>query len=109
MFAIPYSVGIASGEGCNDLIKRGAMLTDTPEDVLDFYGVKKEKEVQTLTEEEREIVKILRDGELHIEKISAALRKRAFEITPILSILEIKGIVVKAGNVYGLIRNETEE
>lgn len=109
LFAIPYSVGIASGEGCNDLIKRGAMLTDTPEDVLDFYGVKKEKEVQTLTEEEKEIVKILRDGELHIEKISVALRKRAFEITPILSILEIKGIVVKAGNVYGLIRNETEE
>lgn len=109
LFAIPYSVGIASGAGCNELIKRGAILTDTPKDVLDYYGIEEKTEQTVLTSEEKEIVNILRDGEKHIEKISAQLSKRAFEITPLLSILELKGVVVKSGNVYGLITSNSEE
>ena len=46
---------------------------------------------------------------MHVEKLSGALNKRAFEITPLLSILEIKGVVVKSGNIYGLTVNYSEE
>ena len=109
LFAIPYSAGISSGAGCNDLIKRGAYLTDSPEDILSFYGENNEKRKETYTDAEREILRALSDGELHIEKLSSALKKNAFEITPILSILEIKGVVVKSGNVYGLTRKYSEE
>ncbi len=109
LFVIPYSAGVISGAGCNDLIKRGAMLTDTPDDILNFYGVKKEEKLVEITPEEREIVKILSDGEKHIEKISIALNKRVFELMSVLSILEIKGVVVKNGNTYGLTRNDLEE
>ena len=109
LFAVPYSVGVSSGEGCNELIKRGAMLTDKPEDILTFSGIEEKKEKIVLSDEEKEIVNILRDGEQHIEKLSAKLNTRAFELTPILSILELKGMVVKSGNVYGLIRIDSEE
>ena len=109
LFVIPYSAGVSSGAGCNDLIKRGAHLTDTPEDILNFYGQIKEQKQEDFSDAEREVLKALSDGEKHIEKLSVALKKNAYEITPILSILEIKGIVVKSGNVYGLTRKYSEE
>ncbi len=108
LFAVPYGVGVPSGAGCNELIKKGALLTDTPQDILDFYGKKKEKKVNQFSSEELEIISALSNGALHIEKICATLNKRVFEITPLLSILEIKGFVAKSGNVYQLTRNDLE-
>lgn len=111
LFAIPYSVGVVSGEGCNDLIKRGAMLTDSPRDILEYYGIESsERKKMEFTPEQKQIIKALRDGEMHVEKLCKALNKRIFEITPVLSILEINKIIVKSGtNVYGLARTDLEE
>ena len=109
LFAIPYSIGVESGAGCNDLIKRGAILTDKPQDILDYYGETDTLPRQQFSEQEKQILRILKDGEMHVEKLSGALNKRAFEITPLLSILEIKGVVVKSGNIYGLAVNYSEE
>ena len=109
VFAVPYSIGIASGEGCNALIKQGANLTDTPKDILDFYGLKQKTKKFSLSQEEQSIVKILSEGEKHVEQISVALQKRAMEITPTLAIMEIKGLVVKNGNVYQLTSTHLED
>lgn len=108
LFAIPYSVGVPSGAGCNDLIKKGALLTDSPLDIINFYGKNKEKQKVILSNEEKEIISLLSDGGLHIEKISSLLNKQVFLITPILSVLEIKGLVLKSGNIYQLTRNDLE-
>jgi len=106
VFAIPYSVGIASGQGCNELIKRGVTLTDTPSDVLEFYGIQEKREEIYLTEEEKSIISVLSGGELHIDKISERVNKPVYEILTVLSMLEIKNVIVKNGaNVYGLVRN----
>lgn len=110
LFAIPYSVDISSGEGCNQLIKQGASLTDTPQDILDYYGVKKEeREKPKLSPEQQLIIKALGEGGQHVEKLAEKLGKRAFEITPILSIMEINGLITKAGNIYQLTRSNLED
>ncbi|MBE7087524.1 MAG: DNA-protecting protein DprA [Clostridiales bacterium] len=111
VFAIPYSVGVPSGAGCNAVIKEGGHLCDSVNDVLDFYGIEpKQKEELNLSETEREIIKVLNGGGTHIEKIATALNKRVFELTPTLSVMEIKGLVVRTGvNTYGLTRNDLEE
>lgn len=109
LFAIPYSVGIKSGEGCNDLIKRGAVLTDNPQDVLNFYNLTSEDKTVALSQAEKEVCKILSNGQMHIEQISSALNKRTFEITPILSQLEMKKMIVKSANVYSLVHSYSEE
>ncbi len=111
LFAVPYSVGIASGAGCNDLIKRGAVLTDKPEDILEFYGIEQqEKKSIELTPDQKQIISVLKDGQTHIEKICSALGRRVFEIMPVLSMLEINGIVTKNGsNFYGLARVDLED
>ena len=104
LFAIPYNVGVTSGEGCNELIKLGAHLTDVPEDILDFYNLSKVEEEITYSQEEKEVLLALENGSLHIEKISSITGKKPFELTAILSALEIKGAVVKVGsNVYSKI------
>ena len=110
LFAVPYSVGVKSGEGCNELIKNGAILTDTPQDVLDFYGIENTKIKLELHPEEREILKTLSEnGQMHIEKLSGVLGKRTFEIMPTLSSLEIKGLISKGGNIFGLTKSYSEE
>ena len=109
VFVIPYSPMIASGAGCNDLLKRSKniMLTDRPEDITDYYGIDiKENEKADLTPFETEILKSLSDGELHIDKICGAVGKRVYEVLPVLSMLEIKGLIVKNGtNVYAAAKN----
>ena len=108
LFAIPYSVGVQSGAGCNELIKKGAYLTDKPQDILEFYGIEKKEVKQSFTDDELKIINTLANGDAHIEKICADTGKQVFEISPILSMLEIKGVVVKSGNVYSLLSNVTE-
>lgn len=104
LFAIPYNVGVASGEGCNELIKMGAHLTDTPDDILDFYGLTRLEEENVYSDEERIVLSALDGGSLHVEKISDITGKKPFELTAILSALEIKGAVAKVGaNVYSKI------
>ena len=104
LFAIPYNIGVASGEGCNELIKMGAHLTDTPDDILEFYNLSKVEIDVDFTEDEKQVISALENGSLHVEKISSLTGKRPFELTAILSALEIKGAVVKVGaNVYSKI------
>ena len=68
----------------------------------------KEKTELSLTEEEKEIVTALSDGQKHIEKLAVITGKQAYILTPLLSVLEIKGVVVRSGNIYGLNRNDLE-
>lgn len=106
VFAVPYSIGIACGEGTNDLIKRGAILTDSPTDILSHYGLAEESQpTEELSKEENLVVELLKDGEMHIEKICVKLNKKIYEITPIIASLEVKGIISRAGiNAYTLSR-----
>lgn len=107
LFAVPYSVGIISGAGPNELIKRGgAYLADSPKDILSFYGKDTAKEETPLSDTEREIVSALNEGFTHIEQIAEKTERQVFEITSALTVLEIKGVIYKQGiNTYGLIRN----
>ncbi len=110
LFAVPYSVGVPLGAGCNDLIKKGAILADCPDDIINFYGIEIKKENKIVfSQEEKEIINVLSAGEMHIEKISQSLKKRVFEVTTLLSMLEIKGAVVKNGNVFRLTINNLED
>ncbi len=98
VFALPYSVNVSSGAGCNKLLQCGAYLTLSAEDILNFYGIEvpKEPEVQ-LTDKEKEVYDIIKENEIHIDKLCEITGKKAYELMPVLSMLEIKKLIVKLG------------
>ncbi len=106
LFAIPYSPSVVAGEGCNALIKDGAFLTETTEDIFAQYGFRVEqKPTPALSETENAIVKLLRErGEAHALEIAKESGIPIFKLTAILSSLEVKGAAVKlGGNRYSAV------
>lgn len=104
VFAFPYSVGIKSGELCNDLIKNGAALCDGYQDILDELGLsfdETEEEVLELDEEEKKLYDAISNGMEDMTKYCMQHGVRFVEIAPTISSLEIQGLIVKtAGNRY---------
>lgn len=111
VFAFPYNVGVPSGKGCNGLIKNGATLVDEPDEIIKEFNKQAKKSSKIiLTDEESKIVAAIKSGQTHVEQIALAVGKKAFTLFPVLSMLEIKGIIVKNGvNVFGLTLNGLEE
>ena len=99
VFAFPYSIGTASGEGCNALIKKGGLLTENILDIFSLFGLDfKEPKNQALSETESAVLKIIREeGEGFAPEIAQKLGKMPFELIPFLSSLEIKGLIVRLG------------
>ena len=81
VYAMPYSVGVPSGKGCNALIKQGATLVDEPGAVLkDFNLVAKKKIAVALTDDEKAVITAIKNGNGHIEKIAVATKRQAFTL-----------------------------
>lgn len=102
VLAFPYSVGVASGVGCNRLIKEGAALCDCAGDVLAALGINyKKAAAETLSAEsgkEASVLNLLKEeGEMHAEKIAATLKINLTDAVTACSLLEIKGLVVRTG------------
>ena len=109
VFVVPYNVGVASGEGCNKMIKSGAYLTDEPQDILTYFGIEKKdapvKEANLTQAEERILGIVKEEGNVHIDKLSDLSDMQIFELLPVLSMLELKGLLIKdAGNFYSCAR-----
>ena len=103
IFAFPYSVGITSGELCNELIKKGACLCDGYEDILGEFNLTYDKEENAvlLEGDEKTLYDAIASG---IEDMTVYCIKnnlKFYEIAPTLSSLEIQGFIVKTvGNRY---------
>ena len=106
VFAVPYSVNVPSGAGCNALIKNGATLIDCAQDVLSFYGIEvREEKLPPLDDDELKIYSVLTDGDASFEKLVNACSLPINKLMTILTMLEMKKVIVKnAGNVYSLVK-----
>lgn len=106
VFAFPYNIGVSSGAGCNNLIKQGANLCCNPLDIFDVFGLDlKPSFVVALSEEEQKAYAIIKEyGEIFAPTLAQSLGVPPFKLTPILSSLEIKGLICRlGGNRYSII------
>ncbi len=106
VFAFPHNVGSVHGEGCNELIKKGAYVATRSEDIFSLYGIeKREKKARQFTGEETRVLQVLREyGELHAAVLAEKVGMSAYETAAVLAALEIKGAAVKAGgNKYSAV------
>lgn len=99
VFAVPYNPVAAQGAGCNDLLKKGAYVCTDAQDIFDCYGFFPERErPPALEPKEEKIYRILHEeGELHTAVVAERAGLPAYEAAAILSALELKGFVTKAG------------
>ena len=100
VMAFPYSMGVTYGEGCNTLIKKGANLVESTPDIFEAFGleyIQPEKAFNLTQDEEIALAVIRESGEAFAPKIAEKLNKQPYQIIPVLSSLEIKGLIIRLG------------
>lgn len=106
VFVFPYNIGVSSGEGCNALIKKGAALVQNPLDILLAFGLDlKPRTEKILSPQEQKVYSLIKDeGEVFVPVLAEKLGVQTFNLIPVLSLLEIKGLIVRlGGNRYSVI------
>ena len=106
VFAFPYSLGSAAGEGCNALIKDYAKLADNLVDIFAAFGINlTEAEEISLSEAERAVFEIVREGEVHVAQIAEKSGLKVYELPAILTALQMKKLIAPCGgNRYMAVR-----
>ena len=104
IFTFPYTLGTYGGELPNSLIKDGAYLVSDINDIAEVLGYNLDKQSKILlTNDEEKILKVIKDGKTLVDDIVSFTNLKIFEVIPLLTSLEIKGVVVKSnGNEYTL-------
>ena len=103
VFAVPGNVGTESSRGTHRLIKEGAKLVESSEDILEEIlpqwrgGREKIPKVETprpdLTEEEKALYELLGDTPLHIDVMIRESRLDPGKVSSLLLNLELKGMI----------------
>jgi DNA processing protein len=106
VFAIPGNVGADGSRGTNRLIKEGAKLVESSDDILEeiLPQWKREREEglskastpeQDLSKEEKIICQLLGDSPLHIDGIIRESRLDPGRVSSLLMDLELKGLIIQ--------------
>ena len=106
VFSVPSSIFNSVGIGTNKLIKEGAKMVLSPEDILSeldipsLKGTVKASNSYPLTEEETALFSSIETDELHIDEIVRRSDLPISKVNSVLTLLEIKGMVKNIGNGY---------
>jgi len=108
VFALPGQIYSSNSRGCHLLIKKGAKLIESADDILKELKLPSlEKSSPILKEQnpdQNSILEILKEGALDVEKIIEKTELPAKKVASALAILEIKGRVRNlGGNIYAKI------
>ena len=114
IFAVPGPIHSLNSKGPNYLIKRGAKLVESANDILKELNIGLLKSNfnkpgslfdKVENEEENLILKTLAEESLYIDKIIEKTKLPAAKVASTLAILEIKGKIINlGGNVYAIAR-----
>ena len=108
VFAVPGSVYSPHSRGCHSLIKDGAGLVETVEDIVDGLGIRlaavpprPKRDTSALPEAERAVLGALSHEPTHVDNIVEATSLSASQVTSALMLLEVKALVRRfPGSTY---------
>lgn len=105
-FAVPGMVHAPSSAGCHRILREGATLVRSAEDVLEDLHIhpidheRSETEQANLSDDERRLLSVLTSQPQHIDDIAAQLGKTVNEVSGELMMLELQGSVHSGGSGY---------
>jgi|SRR3989344_5698217 len=107
LFAVPGSIYTLNASGPNKLIKEGATLVESAQDILDVLGIEPQKFAKQIfaagNKEENLVLQTLQEGSLYIDKIIEKTKLSAPAAASTLALMEISGKIRHlGGNVYSL-------
>ena len=103
VFAIPGSIFNSRSQGTNNLIKKGAKLISSAEDILEELNLKDIQEFsvaesrEEISEPEKSILQFLSQEPLHVDKIAIYSKIKINVLSSLLMMLEIKGLIKDLG------------
>ncbi len=110
VFAVPGNIDSPKSFGTNELIKQGAKVVTSVEDILDelqlqlapvFMKDAPTREVTSLTEAERALFEILTNEPRHIDEIASSTGQSTSLVLSTLLSLELKDLVKQhAGKLF---------
>ena len=107
VFVIPGRVGDALSEGCNNLIKQGACLVTSPEEIVECLGIGTEENKEKFTNlyihletKEKMVYDSLSFEPKHLSTLTDDLGMEQTEVTRCLLSLLKGGLVREIGNHY---------
>lgn len=111
VFAVPGPVTSSLSQGPYQLIKQGAVVVSSAEEILDelgLYGAKNGKtssvkKVIGDTKEEQQILDLLVEQDLHFDELVKRIKIDPSKLGTLLSLMEMKGIIQSlSAGVFGL-------
>lgn len=101
VFAVPGEITSALSAGTNHLLKHGAALASSPEDVLAVFGLEPEQKVAAAVGAVAErVLERLRDGAAGADELARALELDAGPLAAALVELELAGLTTQSAGVY---------
>ncbi len=105
-FAIPGPVHAPASAGCNRILREGATLVRSAEDILEDLHIRPlnhdDPEIGhvNLSSDERRLLSVLTSEPQHIDDIAARLGKTVHDVSGELMMLELQGSVHSGGSGY---------
>ncbi len=94
LFCIPSNINSKQGVGTNRMIKQGAMLVTSPNDILDMYDLYNENKIEKdIPEQYKEIYNYIQEQPVNLNEISRKAGISISELNSIISLMEIDGYI----------------
>lgn len=105
VLALPYGLGVKSGELCNALIKQGATVIENAEDAANALGINlSEKKRLKLEGNELLIYENIAEGVGDANKLVEKTGLKPYEVIAALGMLEMKGALIRSGAEYEIVK-----
>lgn len=104
VFAVPGNIYNHNSEGVNNLIKLGAHLTISGQDILDALDLKqiikpRDKKIIPRSKEEEIVLKFLSKEPIHIDKLVELSKLETPKVSSLLALMEIEGKIKNLGSM----------
>lgn len=101
IFAVPGPINSPTSEGCNNLIRSGAGLATSAQDILDYLGISAKQQTQQKTlplvddQHQAKVIKLITESSqpLTNEELQLATKLNTSDLNQALSMLEIYGYI----------------